>query len=103
LARYGRFIKQCGTVVAVVTNAKAAPKWYLHDSSMAAHHMCQMAWALGVGTCWIGTLDRDAAGALLDLGPDEHLTTILPLGYPAQDGIEAPERKPLAELVSRLD
>ena len=40
-----------------------------------------MAWSLGIGTCWIGSMDRHKAKELLGLGNDDFLLTILPLGY----------------------
>jgi nitroreductase len=58
-----------------------------------------MAWALGIGTCWIGTMDRDRASSLLGIGKDEVVTTILPIGYPAS--VPKPtSRKTLDELVT---
>lgn len=40
-----------------------------------------MAWALGIGTCWIGSMNREKAKEILGLGKDDYLLTILPMGY----------------------
>jgi len=98
-ATYGNFIDKASVVIAIVANKKTAPKWYIYDTSMVSHQMCLMAWALGIGTCWIGAMDRDKAGTLLGLSSHEFLTTILPLGYPAS--IPPPtSRKKLDEIIS---
>ena len=101
LATYGSFIKQAPVVIAVVANKETAPKWYIHDTSMAAHQICLMAWSLGLGTCWIGSMDREKAAVLLQLSAAEYLTTILPIGYPKTIPNPTP-RKELKELVSYL-
>ena len=101
LATYGSFIKQASVVIAVVANKETAPKWYIHDTSMAAHQICLMAWSLGLGTCWIGSMDREKAAELLQLSAPEYLTTILPIGYPKTIPNPTP-RKELKDLVSSL-
>jgi len=98
MATYGNFIDKASVVLAIIANKKAAPKWYIYDTSMVSHQMCLMAWALGIGTCWIGAMDRIKAGDLLGLSKDEFLTTILPLGVPAS--IPAPtSRKNLDDII----
>lgn len=101
MATYGHFIAQAPIVIAIVADKKRAPKWYIHDTSMVAHQMCLMAWACGIGTCWIGSLERDDASILLKLASHEYLTTILPLGYPKKIGKS--NRKDLTAIVTRMD
>ena len=96
---YGKFISSAPIVIAIVANKNTAPKWYIHDSSMASHQMCLMISALGLGTCWIGTMDREQAAILLDLKENEHLTTLLPVGYPTDIPNPTP-RKKLDDLIS---
>lgn len=102
-ASYGKFISQAPILIAIVADKKGAPNWYIHDTSMVSHQICLMAWALGLGTCWIGSLDRDKAGVLLKLNANEFLTTILPIGYPKTKGIGTSTRKELKELISYLE
>jgi nitroreductase len=101
LATYGSFIKQAPVVIAVVANKETAPKWYIHDTSIVAHQICLMAWSLGLGTCWIGSMDREKAAELLQLSAAEYLTTILPIGYPKTIPNPTP-RKELKDLVSYM-
>ncbi len=100
-ATYGKFLTQCGTVIAIVANKKTAPKWYIHDTSMTSHQICLMAWSLGLGTCWIGSMDREKAAELLKLQENEFLLTMLPIGYPEKIP-DPPPRKPLNKIVSYL-
>ncbi len=79
------------------------PKWYLQDTSMCAHQICLMATALDLGTCWIGSLDRDKAAKLLKLAPHEFLTTVLPIGYPKSETNGNPDRKELEKLVTYME
>ena len=57
-----------------------------------------MAWALGIGTCWIGALDREKAKDILELNKDDYVLTILPFGY-IKGGIPTRDRKPLRQIV----
>jgi nitroreductase len=98
-ATYGNFIEQAPVVIAIVANTKTAPKWHVHDSSMCSHQACLMAWALGLGTCWIGSMDRDKAAGLLGTGKDEMIATILPIGYPSSVP-SPPSRKGLTDIVT---
>ncbi|MFX0098977.1 MAG: nitroreductase family protein [Candidatus Hodarchaeota archaeon] len=99
---YGKFLDQAPVVIAVVGDKGKAPKWYLHDTCMASHQICLMAWALGLGTCWIGSMDREKGAELLNLGKKEFLTTILPIGYPAS--IPSPStRNKLEKIVTKVE
>jgi nitroreductase len=102
-ATYGKFISQAPLLIAIVADKKGAPNWYIHDTSMVSHQICLMTWALGLGTCWIGSLDRDKAGSLLNLKSNEFLTTVLPIGVPKTKGIGTSSRKELTDLISYLD
>lgn len=80
-AKFGDFVSQAPMVIAIIANKKRSPNWYIHDTSMAAHQICLMAWALDLGTCWIGSMDRIKAAEVLELDKNEYVTTILPIGY----------------------
>lgn len=101
-APYGKFIKSAPIVIAIVADTAKAPKWYLQDTSMVSHQMCLMISALGLGTCWIGSLDRDAAGEILKLKKKEYLTTILPIGHYTNHPLPT-QRKDMEDLVSYID
>ncbi len=72
---------------------------FLHeDVGLAGSQMMLQAAALGLGTCWVGGLDREAIGEVLKLPSHIELIGLLTLGFPAEDP-EPPARKPLAQLV----
>jgi len=102
VAKFGGFVSQAPVVIAIIADKKRAPNWYVHDTSMVTHQICLMAWSLGLGTCWIGSMDRDKAAEVLHLDKHEHVTTILPIGYYDKKP-DPTSRKDLKNLVTTID
>jgi nitroreductase len=82
LCTSGRFIEEASCAVAVVTDP--ANSWHEIDGARAVQNMELAGWNEGVGTCWIGSMNRDRIKELLDIPKPLHLLTILPFGYPVQ-------------------
>ena len=78
---YGKFVKRAPLAIAIVGKKEANPKWYVIDTSMVSMNMMLMAWSLGIGTCWIGSMDREKAKEILKLNENDYLLTVLPFGY----------------------
>jgi nitroreductase len=89
LCTTGRFIEQASFAVAIVTDP--ANRWHEIDGARAVQNMELAGWNEGVGTCWIGGLERDQIKELLDIPPHLHLLTVLPFGYPTEP--DAPRRR----------
>jgi nitroreductase len=89
LCSSGRFIEQASCAVAVVTDP--ANTWHEIDGARAVQSMELAGWNEGVGTCWIGSMNRDRIKEILGIPPSLHLLTILPFGYPAQ--ADAPRQR----------
>jgi nitroreductase len=89
LCTTGRFIEQASCAVAVVTDP--TNNWHEIDGARAVQNMELAGWNEGVGTCWIGSMNRDRIKELLGIPQPLHLLTILPFGYPAQP--HAPRRR----------
>ncbi len=72
---------------------------FLHeDIGLAGAQMMLQARALGLGTCWIGGLDREAIAAILRVPVDWEVVGLLAVGYP--DEVPSPtQRKPLADVL----
>jgi nitroreductase len=68
------------------------------DAAIVMDHLILAAADLGLGTCWIGAFDPDAAREVLGLPEGVEPIAFTPLGYPA-DQAPAKKRKPLTELV----
>lgn len=72
---------------------------FLHeDIGLAGAQIMLQARALGLGTCWIGGLDRKAIAAILQVPEHLEVVGLLTVGFPAEDP-PPPPRKPLAEIV----
>ena len=61
-----------------------------------------VAWEEGLGSCWIGGVERDRVKRLLDIPARCELITVLPFGYPtdAAKG-RRKRRKPVAAITHR--
>ena len=72
---------------------------FLHeDVGLAGGQMMLQAKSLGLGSCWIGALDRKAIASILKLPDHLEIVGLLTVGFPAEDP-PPPPRKPLAEIV----
>lgn len=72
---------------------------FLHeDIGLAGGQMMLQARALGLGTCWIGGLDRAAIAAILRVPQDWEVVGLLTVGFPDEDPAPT-QRKPLADVV----
>jgi len=80
-AMYGKFVNNVPLAIAIIGKISISPKWYVIDTSLVSMNMMLMAWSLGIGTCWIGSMNRDKAKELLKLTEDDYLLTVLPFGY----------------------
>ena len=70
----------------------------LMDSSLAAMNMMLMAWALNIGTCCIGFLDREHTKKLLGIDEQNYLLYILAVGHIKGNIPRPTKRKNLEEI-----
>jgi nitroreductase len=68
------------------------------DVAIVMDHLILAAANLGLGTCWIGAFDPDAAREVLGLPEGVEPVAFTPLGYPA-DQPRPKKRKAMSELV----
>ena len=68
------------------------------DVTIAMDHLILSAASLGLGRCWIGAFNPDAAREILGLPDDVEPIAFTPLGYPA-DSPGRKSRKALDEIV----
>jgi nitroreductase len=54
------------------------------DACIAAYHLTLAARLHGLGTCWIGGLDRYEVKERIGIPVEHYLATVTPLGYPAE-------------------
>jgi nitroreductase len=103
-------LRGCAFVVAIAVSGKGPTSF---DAGRAAQNMLLAAWSEGVGSCPNGMPDRGAVGNVLGLSEGEEPAIVLTFGYPARPGrdpesrpaeqwIEAADRKPFEEVVERV-
>ena len=99
MAASGPYLADAPLAIAVVTEGARAP---LIDGTRAISSMQLVAWEEGLGSCWIGSVDREGVKRLLDLPETCELITVLPFGYPT-DAAKAlkKRRKPLEQIAHR--
>ena len=87
-------------MIVAIGDPVASPNWWQNDVGIAFEHVVLAAADLGLGTCWMGSMVRDAEiKALLGIPENLRVVAISPLGVP--DEQPAPkERKSLEEIVS---
>jgi nitroreductase len=74
-------------------------QYYLTDCGIAAGNLMLAAHALGLATVFVGVLDEQQIGDLLDIPPGMRIVGLFPLGYPLSETKGGPPRKPLDEIV----
>jgi nitroreductase len=102
LARYGKFIADAPIIIAIIGKIKQNPRWYIQDTSLVSMNMMLMAWALDIGTCWIGSMDREKVKKILELGENDFVLTVLPMGYIKGEVPEPTYRKDLKKVVKEI-
>ncbi|MGF7117346.1 nitroreductase family protein [Methanobacterium oryzae] len=68
------------------------------DATIVMDHIILAATSMGLGTCWIGAFDVNAAKEILNLPDGVEPLVFTPVGYPA-DQIGEKKRKEISELV----
>ncbi len=68
------------------------------DVAIVMDHLILAAADRGLGTCWVGAFDAEAAREVLNLPDNVEPVAFTPLGYPADEPV-AKKRKNLDELV----
>ena len=72
---------------------------FLHeDIGLAGGQIMLQAAALGLGTCWIGGLDRRSIAGIIGLPSHMEIVGLLTVGFPAEEPEPRP-RNPLSEIV----
>jgi nitroreductase len=98
LSSTGAYIKDAPFAVAVFIE-KSYPQ-YSMDSIRCIQGMMIAAWGMGLGSCYVGGIDRDKASALLKAPAQYYLASIIPFGYPAKKLKGKKNRKALSEVAS---
>lgn len=98
---FNSFIKDAPAVVVGCADIKSllTGKWAVVDATIAIQNMVIAAWALGVGSCWIGAFDEKKVKESLKVPDKWKVVALLTLGYPAEQPTPR-KKKPIEELYS---
>jgi len=73
-------------------------KWSTVSTSIALQNMVIAAWAMGVGSCWIGDFREDKIKQLLNIPETWRVVALVSFGIPAEKP-RAKSRKPIEKIV----
>ena len=57
------------------------------DAAIVCTHMMLQAFALGIGSCWVGYFNAQAVSEVLNLPENVTVSALLPLGYPSEKAV----------------
>ncbi|MCW3992579.1 MAG: nitroreductase family protein [Candidatus Bathyarchaeota archaeon] len=100
LAGRSSWAAKAPVMIVGVADPVASPSWYMNDMGIAFEHIVLAATNLGLGTCWMGQIRRDAeVKEILGIHDEFRVIALTPLGEPDETP-GSKERKSLEEIVS---
>lgn len=103
------FIEEAPVVIVVCADKQRSAQAYgsrgaslycIQDTAAAIQNLHLAAYALGLGTCWVGAFREDQATEALGLPLHIRPVAIIPVGYPAEKPKPRPRRS-LEEIIHR--
>src|SRR5262245_61611200 len=99
MAPSGPYLAEAQLAIVVVTEGARVP---LVDGTRAISSMQLVAWEEGLGSCWVGGVDRDGVKRLLGIPESCELIKVLPFGsHSVAANSFRKRRKPLSEMAHR--
>jgi len=109
---FNRFIKDSSVTIAGCANTGEilTGKWAVVDATIALQNMVIAAWAMGVGSCWIGDFKEEIMSLvdillsrkvkqLLNIPEKWKVVALVSFGYPAEQP-QPKKKKPIEEIFS---
>jgi len=87
------FIEEAPVVIVVCADEERSARGYgtrgrtlycIQDTAAAIQNIHLAAYALGLGTCWVGAFIEDEARKILNIPEGVRPVAIIPVGYPAE-------------------
>lgn len=106
-----KFVAEAPVVIVVCAQPDQAQARYgergvrlycLQDTAAAVQNILLAATGYGLGACWVGAFNEDAARVALELPPELLPVAMVPVGYAAKTP-GPPARKSLDEVVAVID
>jgi len=81
-----RFVKTAPAAIAGCADVKSllTGKWAVVDTTIAMQNMVIAAWALGIGSCWIGACNEEKVRKLLKIPDRWKFVALLTLEFPVE-------------------
>ena len=96
LATTGAYMADAALAIAVVV--PDTPSGVM-DGARATQDMMLVAWGEGIGSNWVGNMNKPEIKELLAVPEDKIILVVIPFGYPAEKiGAGKKNRKPLSEV-----
>ena len=86
------------TIVGCADQGFVNRKWSIVDTTIALQNMVIAAWAVGVGSCWVGDFKEEKVRRLLNIPNKWKVVALISLGYPAEKP-RPTRRKPIDTIV----
>jgi len=92
--RWAAYIAPAGTpgpgeepmaYIVTLVNTAVREKGFEYDAGAAMENMTLAAWAEGVGSCWLISVDKEKVHAAIGAPPILKVDSVLALGYPAEE------------------
>jgi nitroreductase len=97
---WNKFVKDTPVTIVGCASVKGImKKWSIVDTTIALQNMVVAAWAMGVGSCWIGDFKEEQVKRLLDIPNGWKVVSLLTLGYPDEQPDQR-KKKTIEEIVS---
>ena len=97
---FNRFIKDSPITIVGCAHADIiAGRWAIISTTIALQNMVIVAWAMGVGSCWIGDFREEKVKKLLSIPKSWNVVALISFGYPAEEP-QPKKRKSIEEIVS---
>lgn len=71
--------------IVILVDTKIRNSGYELDIGAAAQTIMLCAQEKGIGTCWLGAIDRDAIRKDFNIGDEYTINTVIALGYPLEE------------------
>ncbi|UCC38448.1 MAG: nitroreductase family protein [Candidatus Aminicenantes bacterium] len=74
--------------IVILINSQVREKGYEYDAGAAIENMILTAWELGVGSCWLLSVERNEIQKILEIPASYNIDSVLALGYPDESPLE---------------
>jgi nitroreductase len=101
------FIAEAPVVIVICANEERSARGYglrgktlycIQDTAAAIQNIHLAAYALGLGTCWVGAFKEEEAREALKIPQGIRPVAIIPVGYP-DEAPKPPRRRPMQQVV----